>query len=237
MRFVRYVSLVDVVVLVMALFILWLPPRQQHVVWAANADSERYALALAEARVQDDQGRPERDGMLTAELVRRLSKVGFQDWAVEAGVRGAAALDKSLSQWRVLLATSVAHLDRLEATPALEYAKRALAACAAARDRDARVCPAWEEVRMDVYTQHLAAGVASGIDPRKDPNGFRRAGEAALRTIRVRDQAPGPAAAPEPPATAPTTPAVPATTAPSAAPAAAPSPAAAPATTAPSPAP
>ncbi len=227
MRFVRYVSLVDVVVLVMALFILWLPPRQLHVVWAANVDAERYALAIAEARVQDDQGRPERDGMLTAELVRRLSKAGFQDWAVETGVRGAAALDKALSQWRVLLATSVAYLDRLEPTPALEYAQRALAACAAARDRDERVCPAWEEVRMDVYTQHLAAGVASGIDPRKDPRGFRRAGEAALRTIRVRDQAPGPAAAPETPATPAPAPSAPAPSPPAPSPPA-PSPSASP---------
>lgn len=204
MRFVRYVSLVDVVVLVMALFIMWLPPRRMHVVWAASADSERYTLALAEARVQDDQGRPQRDGMLTAELVRRMSKAGFQDWAVDAGVRGAAALDQALSQWRVLLATSVAYLDRLEAAPALDYARRALTACAAARARDERVCPAWEEVRMDVYTQHLAAGVASGIDPRKDPRGFRRAGESALRTIRVQEQPPGPAptkeAPPGPPA-------------------------------------
>ena len=190
MRFARYVSLVDVVVAIMALFIVLLPPRKMRAVWAASVESERYALALAEARVLDDQQRPTRDGTLVSELARRLGKAGFHDWAVEAGARGAVATDRSPSQWRALLATSVAYVDRLDAKPGLDYARRALAACAAARAVDERVCPAWEEVRMDFYTRHLQAGVDSGIDAHKDPHGFRRAGEAALRTIRAREVTP-----------------------------------------------
>ena len=38
---------------------------------------------------------------------------------------------------------------------------------------------------MTLYQQHLDAGVKSGIDPRRDPKGFRAAGEAGLRSIRL----------------------------------------------------
>ena len=38
---------------------------------------------------------------------------------------------------------------------------------------------------VSLYQQHLAAGIKSGIDPRIDPKGFREAGEAALRSIRL----------------------------------------------------
>jgi hypothetical protein len=66
--------------------------------------------------------------------------------------------------------------------PALDYANRALTECQARRDG----CPSWEEVRMKLYQQHLDAGVQFGIDPRRDPQGFRAAGEGALRSIRLR---------------------------------------------------
>jgi hypothetical protein len=88
-----------------------------------------------------------------------------------------------------LLATSVAYADELDAVPSLDYANRALAACQTAREHgDAEACPDPEEVRMELYQQHLDAGVKSGIDPRKGPAAaaaFRRAGEAALRQIRL----------------------------------------------------
>ena len=38
---------------------------------------------------------------------------------------------------------------------------------------------------MQLYQQHLEAGVKSGIDPHRDPHGFRRAGESALRQIHL----------------------------------------------------
>ena len=65
--------------------------------------------------------------------------------------------------------------------PALDYANRALTACHESAD----ACPSWEEIRMKLYQQHLDAGVKSGIDPRRDPKGFRAAGEAGLRSIRL----------------------------------------------------
>jgi hypothetical protein len=200
MRFVRYVSLVDVVTAVMVLFVLVLPARTMMAAWAASGSpEERYALALSEARAISDG----KDGALISELARRLGQAGFRDWAVEAAARGSQAAEGSPSRWRAYLATSVAYVERLEAVPALDYAKKALAACAAARAADERVCPSWEEVRMDLYTRHLDAGVASGIDAKKHPADFRRAGEAALRTINIRPQhgeKPAPPATPAPPA-------------------------------------
>lgn len=220
MRFVRYVSLVDVITTVMVLFILLLPPRSMVAAWAAKgSEAERYGLALSEARAIDDA----KDGELVAELSRRLHQAKLSDWAVEAAARGSVSAKGSPSEWRALLATSVAYVERLEAVPALDYARKALAACAAARAVDERVCPSWEEVRMDLYARHLDAGVASGIDAKKDPAGFRRAGESALRPIHIRDRnnAPEPGSQPGPapetapaPAPAPTAPAPAAPTAP-----------------------
>ena len=68
----------------------------------------------------------------------------------------------------------------------LDYANRALAACAAAREKgDAAACPTAEEIRMQLYQQALDAGVKSGKDPRHDPIGFRNAGLSGLRQIRI----------------------------------------------------
>lgn len=185
MRFVRYVSLIDVVTAVMVLFVLVLPERTMLAAWAAKGgQAERYSLALSEARSIDDR----KDGQLIAELSRRLGEAGFRDWAVESAARGTVDGAGSPSLWRALLATSVAYVERLDAKPALEYANKAVAACAAAKAVDERVCPSWEEVRMDLYARHLDAGVRSGIDPQKDPSGFRRAGESGLRTIHIGDQ-------------------------------------------------
>lgn len=39
---------------------------------------------------------------------------------------------------------------------------------------------------MSLYQKHLDAGVQSGIDPHHNPKGFRAAGEAGLRTIRLK---------------------------------------------------
>jgi hypothetical protein len=50
---------------------------------------------------------------------------------------------------------------------------------------------------MRLYQQHLDAGVKSGIDPHVDPAGFRRAGEAALRQIRIGPSQPAPPSAPQ----------------------------------------
>jgi hypothetical protein len=99
-------------------------------------------------------------------------------------VDGALRARGAPSEWRALLAASIAYVDRLDVTAALDYANRALVTCQAMQGG----CPSWEEVRMKLYHQHLDAGVKSGIDPRRDPKGFRAAGEGAVRTIRLNTQ-------------------------------------------------
>ena len=53
------------------------------------------------------------------------------------------------------------------------------------------MCPPHELVRLEQYQRHLDAGVRSGIDPRKDPEKFREAGAAALRTVQTGGAAAG----------------------------------------------
>jgi len=137
----------------------------------------RFGLALAEARTIAQPT----DGGAVSDLTRRLGDVAFKDWAIEAAVRGSERAKGSPSEWRALMAASTAYVDKLDVVPALDYANRALTACHESAD----ACPSWEEIRMKLYQQHLDAGVKSGIDPRRDPKGFRAAGEAGLRSIRL----------------------------------------------------
>jgi hypothetical protein len=121
------------------------------------------------------------DGAAVDDLSRRLGLVGEKDWAIMVAVHGSSRASQSPSRWRALLAASVAFIDRLDVVPALDYANRALSAC----EDHPPACPSWEQIRMKLYQAHLDAGVASGIDPRRNPEAFRRAGERALRQIHI----------------------------------------------------
>lgn len=187
MELKRVASLVDLVVAAIVVFVIWLPPRGVKAKPAAGGDADaRLALAFAQARTQANPD----DGALTADLARRLTEVGFHDWAVQDAAAGAARMGERPGRWRALLATSIAHADRLEAKDALDYTNQALAVCAHAGDA---VCPPIDLVRLELYQRHLDAGVKSGIDPRKDPDAFREAGAAALRSVGTgRSTAPRP---------------------------------------------
>jgi hypothetical protein len=175
MKLPRFVGIVDLAVIVVVGVALFLPAREMYAAEPMKGtDEARFEVALAEARMV---AHPE-DGLAVSEAGRRLDDAGFKDWAIEETVHGA----RTAKDWRGQLAASVAYVEHLDATPALEYANKALEACHA----QAAACPSWEEIRMSLYQQHLDAGVKSGIDPRKDPKGFRAAAEAALRTIRIK---------------------------------------------------
>ncbi len=182
----RIASLVDVVVAAIVAVVVLLPPRAVTAKAAAGGDDDaRLALAFAQARATR---RPD-DGVLTADLSRRLGEVGFFDWAVQEAATGATRMGQAPGRWRALLATSIAHADRLEATEALDYTNQALTICGHGGDA---VCAPMELVRLELYQRHLDAGVKSGIDPRKNPEKFREAGQAALRTVRTVGGGPAP---------------------------------------------
>jgi hypothetical protein len=178
MRLSRFVGIIDLGVATVVLVTLALPPREMHASSAhVGSDADRFALGLAEARTI---AHPQ-DGAAIDELSRRVGAAGETDWAIEIAVRGGERARHSPSHWRALLAASVAFAGRNDAVPALDYVRRALAACA---DPEA-ACPNWEQARMKLYQDDLEAGVASGIDPHRDPEGFRRAGESVLHRIHV----------------------------------------------------
>lgn len=176
MKLPRSIGLVDLAVLTVVLVMIVLPPRRMYAASAHKADeAAQFALALAEARTIANP----KDGARSGELARQLGDAGFKDWAIETAVAGAERAKGTPDEWRALLATSVAYVDHLDVVPALDYATRALTECRAIR------CPTWEEVRMQLYEQHLGAGVKSGIDPKKDPKGFRAAGQNALPMVHL----------------------------------------------------
>jgi len=181
MRLSRHVGFIDLGVATVVLVTLVLPAREMYAsAVGAGSDAEQFALALAEARTM---ARPD-DGAAIDGLTRRLGAAGEKDWAIEVAVRGSERAPSSPTRWRALLAASVALVDRLDVVPALDYANRALSTCG----DHPEACPSWEQIRMQLYQEHLDAGVKSGIDPHRGPEAaqaFRRAGESALRQIHL----------------------------------------------------
>jgi hypothetical protein len=175
----RFISPIDFAILAVVAVALFLPPREMYAENAIKGDE--FGIALAEARTMASPG----DGKAAEDFTRKLGEAGLKDWAIEASVRLADRAKDSPTRWRALIAASVAYVDKLEVVPALDYANRALAACADAQKTTGNACPTWEQIRMQLYQQHLDAGVKSGIDPKVDPKGFRAAGESALRHIRI----------------------------------------------------
>ena len=83
----RVASMVDLVVAVIVTFVVVIPPRAVKGKPAAGGDADsRLALAFAQARAA---AHPEDAGVI-ADLSRRLSEVGFTDWAVQEAAAGAA---------------------------------------------------------------------------------------------------------------------------------------------------
>lgn len=183
MKLPRFVGLVDLGIATVIVVAVVLPAREMYASAAIKGDdAQQFAVALAEARTMARPG----DGQAVEDFTRKLGEASMKDWAIDAAVAASEAAKDSPTRWRALLATSVAFVDKLDVVPGLDYANRAINACQVMQEKgDVTACPSWEEVRMRLYQQNLDAGVKSGIDPHRDPKGFRKAGESALRQIHL----------------------------------------------------
>jgi hypothetical protein len=183
MRIHRFLSLTDLVVALVVAVAIFLPKRPIYAVDAYKIEgAERAALAAVEARAL---AHPD-DGAASADLSRRMSRAGMMDWAVEAGVEGAARASQA-TRWRAQLAAAEAYADRIQVQDAYDGAKQALADCA----DSGGACPDWEQIKIELYLRYLEAGVQSGIDPRKHPREFRDEANKALPTLDIRGLKPG----------------------------------------------
>jgi hypothetical protein len=188
----RWISIVDIVVAVVALVAIVLPARPLEGTSAARGDDHaRFALAAAEARTRV---RPD-DGAVVDDLARRFVDAGELDFAVEAPAAASQVMRSSPTRWLALYATAKSWGELREVKEASEWADRAWSACQDAGP----ACPPWQGVRVELYAKHLEAGLASGIDPKVDPDGFRKAGENALHIVHL---SPNPLITPAPTAPA-----------------------------------
>lgn len=172
------ISIVDLTVGIVVLVAIFLPARSMraNAAYAATPDQVR-DLARHQARLAAAPS----DGIAADDLAAVLLDLKQTDWAIRVAGQAATHRDSPTS-WRALLAVSMAHADRVEVADAHAFAIEALKSCRAAQT----TCPSYEEVRLALYEKQLEAGISSGIDPRIDPDGFRRAAETALRTVRLR---------------------------------------------------
>lgn len=198
MKFPRWMSWFDVGAIVIMVTLPFMPGSVHYAESGAlaafrgtTASAEvRWRVVMAQARsaVTPSTGR-------AVALVSALTAASYGDWAVDEAHRGVAHARGN--GWREAFAVSEAYADRLEPLPALAWARRAEQLCQAATggsgepaDRseagliEAGLCPPSWGPRLTEYIKAFEAGVASGIDPRRNPNGFRAAGESALRVIR-----------------------------------------------------
>ena len=170
------VSVLDLTAAVVVLVAIFLPDRGLNAVRAYETDRDtNHEIALQQAILAE---RPT-DGEAAARLSELLIQVKQSDWAIQVAAN--AADEKRGDAWRALLATSLAHAERVEVAQAHEFAERALAEC---RRAGSTACPPHQETRLSVYFSQLDAGAKSGIDPRIDPSGYYQA--VSNKTIMVR---------------------------------------------------
>src|ERR1041385_5221409 len=134
--------LVDLGVTTIVAATIFLPAREMQASPAIKGDE--FAVALAEARTEARPG----DGVAIEAFTRKLGDAGMKDWALESAVRLSDKAKDSPTQWRALIAASVAYIEKVEAVPALDYANKAIKACQDAAKVDAAACPNFELVRM-----------------------------------------------------------------------------------------
>ena len=176
MRRIR-VGMFDVCAAVLVVIVLVMPDRELHI-----ASGFRYvapdalpAVLSDIAQAQADLQLHPTDGGAAERLAQILASrpVNQHDQALRLAGQAASRTD-SPTRWRALPALSSAHADRIDIAEAHRFATQALDACTAAPDA---ACPAHEKVRLRVYSEELAAGlqaIARGIDPRLEPERFRR---------------------------------------------------------------
>ena len=112
----RQIGLVDLAVITVLLVMVVLPPREMFAsVAAKGSETDQFSLALTEARTFSDPA----DGQKVSDFARRLSDVNYKDWSVEAAVAGSKRAAGSATEWKALLAASVAYVDKIDVVPAL----------------------------------------------------------------------------------------------------------------------
>jgi hypothetical protein len=181
MRLPRFFGLLDLAVIVfVAIVVLVLQLGRARTAVPAPDDVElRYALALAEARVDAHPA----DGAAVEDYAHLLVQAGLKDWAVDATLHAAQTAPDSPTKWRTLLAASDVYGIRNDAKNALDFAEQSLAACDSAGDAG---CPRWERNRVKPWRDYLRCGVDSGIDPRRDVKGFKAAANSCIHLIRLK---------------------------------------------------
>jgi hypothetical protein len=171
------VGLLDIAAIgvVVVTLVLPAPAKQVFPVYDKGSYAQPDELAAAQAQLARDP----HDAVALARYVDLLAEAGQMDQALR--VSGAAYADESARRWRAALAVASVHADMLDAQAAYDWTLKSLAACDAATAD----CPDHERLRVDLYAKALKAGLDSGIDPRVDPQGFKKAIDSATPMIRV----------------------------------------------------
>jgi hypothetical protein len=175
------IGIVDIVAAVIVLVVILLPTSSKkiHAFYEGKAAQQSGEIAAAQAdllRAPDDTRALER-------LVTALVRAGQSDWALRTA--GARAEVDHPDRWRVAHMVSMVHFDRFEIQQASEWAEKAYDLCD--REKQPKTsCKDHERFRVQLYADRLAAGLASGIDPTIDPEGFERAMQAAQPWITTR---------------------------------------------------
>ena len=173
------IGLADIAAVVVVLVLVLLPPRA----WPVDRvyDGDPVARAREFGALMADLKRSPSSGVVAERLAERLAAAGQTDWGLRTAAVAAMREGRIPDRWRAQLAASGIAAQRFEVAAAHDWARAALASC----DSRGSTCGPQERLRVETYANALGAGVASGIDPRKDPKKFGEAVKRAVPTIRI----------------------------------------------------
>lgn len=172
------VGIVDLVALIVVAVLVILPARASSV---HDTLDDRVAdeVSAAQSVLAADPG----NGEAASDMALTLLRENQSDWALRVAQRAAAA-ENTDTRWKSLWAVSSVHGARFDVAEALRDAKLALEAC---QDKTQR-CPEHQHIRLQLWVGQLDRGLKSGVDPRLEPERFKRVMRRAFPHARI----PGP---------------------------------------------
>lgn len=172
------IGVVDLVAAGLVTVLVLLPARATSVQDTFD-DAVANDISAAQSVLAEHPG----DGEAASNLALTLLRENQSDWALRAAQRAASA-QHSVTRWKSLWAISSVQGARFNVAEALSDAKLALEAC---EDKSQR-CPEHQHIRLQLWVGQLDRGLKSGIDPKLEPERFKKAMRNAFPHARI----PGP---------------------------------------------
>ena len=158
---------IDITVAIFVVIMMLLPAQIFHIKplnEGLEAASER--ISMAQSRITLN---PEHETAIEhiEQFADLLGELGYPAWSIRV-VAEAIQLSKVFNDWHLYRALATAYAYQRDADLIMYWMTQAFTDCVTSDS-----CKMHEQVRMSIYLQQIAAAIDSGLDPKRDPKGFR----------------------------------------------------------------